>query len=301
MYAGELAEGQALAEAGSAEAEELDLYPLARQALSVLAMARAIGGDLDGERRAYEARLGVVRAKSDLDGTADTLGILAEIALDDADGETAAAFASEALAIAATRLPPVARDATITLARIALLRGDLPEAGRQVGVALELSDRLGQGLAVAQCLRVGACLAVARGEAATAARLFAAAHVRVTDARRRRDPLRAGPCGRSRRGPGRARRGGVPARVAARRRAAAALDPRPAGLAARRRERGGAQLARLRASVAASRSLVHSAPNRSRPDGSAAHSKEAGVAGSGSKLSRTSGRSGSAPLFSSRK
>ena len=177
MYAGELAEGQALAEAGSAEAEALDLYPLARQALSVLAMARAIGGDLDGERRAYEARLGVVRAKNDLDGTADTLGILAEIALDDADGETAAAFASEALAIAATRLPPVARDATITLARIALLRGDLPEAGRQVGVALELSDRLGQGLAVAQCLRVGACLAVARGEAATAARLFAAAHV----------------------------------------------------------------------------------------------------------------------------
>jgi predicted ATPase/DNA-binding SARP family transcriptional activator len=177
MYAGELAEGQALAEAGSAEAEALDLYPLARQALSVLAMARAIGGDLDGERRAYEARLGVVRAKGDLDGTADTLGILAEIALDDADGETAQAFASEALAIAATRLPPVARDATITLARIALLRGDLPEAGRQVGVALELSDRLGQGLAVAQCLRVGACLAVARGEAATAARLFAAAHV----------------------------------------------------------------------------------------------------------------------------
>ena len=177
MYAGELTEGQALAEAGSAEAEALDLYPLARQALSVLAMARAIGGDLDGERRAYEARLGVVRAKNDLDGTADTLGILAEIALDEADGETAAAFASEALAIAATRLPPVARDATITLARIALLRGDLPEAGRQVGVALELSDRLGQGLAVAQCLRVGACLAVARGEAATAARLFAAAHV----------------------------------------------------------------------------------------------------------------------------
>jgi hypothetical protein len=177
MYAGELAEGQALAEAGSAEAEALDLYPLARQALSVLAMARAIGGDLDGERQAYEARLGVVRAKNDLDGTADTLGILAEIALDDADDETAAAFASEALAIAATRLPPVARDATITLARIALLRGDLPEAGRQVGVALELSDRLGQGLAVAQCLRVGACLAAARGEAATAARLFAAAHV----------------------------------------------------------------------------------------------------------------------------
>jgi predicted ATPase/DNA-binding SARP family transcriptional activator len=177
MHAGELAEGQALAEAGSAEAEALDLYPLARQALSVLAMGRAIGGDLDGERRAYEARLGVVRAKGDLDGTADTLGILAEIALDDADDETAAAFATEALAIAATRLPPVARDATITLARIALLRGDLPEAGRQVGVALELSDRLGQGLAVAQCLRVGACLAVARGEAATAARLFAAADV----------------------------------------------------------------------------------------------------------------------------
>jgi predicted ATPase/DNA-binding SARP family transcriptional activator len=177
IYAGDLADGVPLAAAGSAEAEALDLYPLARQALSVLAMGRAISGDLDGERAAYEARLAVVRAKGDLDGTADTLGTLAEIALDDGDVETARTFAAEALAIAGSRMPPVARDATITLARIALQQVDLHEAAAQLGAALDLSDRTGQSLAVAQCLRVGGCLAAAQGDAAAAVRLFAAAHV----------------------------------------------------------------------------------------------------------------------------
>ena len=177
VLTGRLDEGAPLAEAAAAEAEALDLYPLRRQALSLLALARAIAGDADGERAAYEARLAVVRAKGDLDGTADTLNTLAEIALDDADAETARAFASEAIGIAGQRLPPVARDATITLARAALVDGDLAEAAHRLGEALPLSERLGQTLAIAQCLRAGACLAFAQGDADGAVLLFAAAHV----------------------------------------------------------------------------------------------------------------------------
>jgi predicted ATPase/DNA-binding SARP family transcriptional activator len=177
VLTGRLDEGAPLAEAAAVEAEALDLYPLRRQALSLLAMARAIAGDADGERAAYEARLAVVRAKGDLDGTADTLNTLAEIALDEADAETARAFASEAIGIAGQRLPPVARDATITLARAALVDGDLAEAAHRLGEALPLSERLGQTLAIAQCLRAGACLAFAQGDADGAVLLFAAAHV----------------------------------------------------------------------------------------------------------------------------
>ena len=89
VLSGQTDEGVALAEAAAAEAEALDLYPLSTQALTVLAMALAFGGDVDGERRAHEAQLAIVRAKGDLARTADVLNTLAEIALDDADGETA--------------------------------------------------------------------------------------------------------------------------------------------------------------------------------------------------------------------
>ncbi len=177
VFRGELAEGSALAEDALAEAEALDLYPLSAQALQVLAMAMAMSGDADGERQTYEALLGVVRAKGDLARTADTMNTLAEIALDEADGETARAFAAESLAIADARLPMESRDAAITLARAALVLGDPVEAAERLAHALELSDRLGQSFAVAQCLRVGGCLAAARGDDDTAVRLFAAAHV----------------------------------------------------------------------------------------------------------------------------
>ncbi len=177
VLAGDLADGVPLAEAGAKGAEALDLYPLARQALSVLAMGRAIAGDLDGERRAHEERLELVRAKGDLGGTADALNTLAEIALDEADAATARVFAAEAVDLAGQRLPPVTRDATITLARAAIVEGDLAGAADRLADALPLSERLGQSLSLAQCLRVGACLAVAHGDADAAVRLFAAAHV----------------------------------------------------------------------------------------------------------------------------
>ena len=175
MFSGELADGLALATQAAAEAEELGLYPLSAQALSLLAMARAYSGDFEGERRAHEAKLAVVRANGDLARTADVLNTLAEIALDDGDAATARAFAVEALGVAGQRLPTVVRDASITLARAALAEGDLAEAGRRLAEALDQSDRLGQTFAVAQCLRVGGGVAAARGDADTAVRLFAAA------------------------------------------------------------------------------------------------------------------------------
>ena len=181
------------------------------------------------------------------------------------------------------------------------LRGDLADAGRRLGRALELSDRLGQTFAVAQCLRVGGCLAAARGRADPAVRLFAAAQALSPspgggDVPPEQD-LAAGLAeARAALGEQAARR----AWTARRRTAAASVRAQLAALltdvsAAER------QLARLSARVAASRSLVHSAPNRSRPAGSAAHSSDSGVTGSGAKESSTSGRCGSAPLLSSRK
>jgi predicted ATPase len=175
VFAGELAEGVALAEVAAAEAEALDLYPLSDQALTVLAMAMALSGEFDRERQAHEARLAVVRAKGDLPRTADVLNTLAEIALDEGDADTANTFAAEALTVAGPHVPTVARDAGITLARAALVLGELAEAGRRLAEALELSDRLGQAFAVAQCLRVGGCLAAAYGDPAAAVRFFAAA------------------------------------------------------------------------------------------------------------------------------
>lgn len=175
VFGGEIEEGRALAERALVDAEALDLYPLSTQALSVLAIAMGVGGDYDGERRAHEARLAVVRSKGDLARTADTLNTLAEIALDEADGETARAFAAESLAIAEPRLPMESRDAAITLARAALVLGELTEAATKLTLALQLSDRLGQSFAVAQCLRVGGCLAAAGGDDDAAVRLFGAA------------------------------------------------------------------------------------------------------------------------------
>ena len=89
VMAGQTDEGVALAEAAAAEAEALDLYPLATQALYVLAMAKGSRGDIDGERRAHEAALAVVRAKGDIARTGYYLNTLAEVALEDADSETA--------------------------------------------------------------------------------------------------------------------------------------------------------------------------------------------------------------------
>ena len=177
VVTGALEEGSLLAAEALSQAEELAAYPLEATALSVLAIARAVSGDLAGERELYERRLGLVSAHGDLARLSDTLNTLAEIALDDGDGATARAYADESVAIAGGGLPLEARDATITLARAAALEGDPRNAARHLRKALELADRTGQSLALAQCLRSGGCVAVLVGDPGTAVRAFSAAQV----------------------------------------------------------------------------------------------------------------------------
>jgi hypothetical protein len=153
----------------------LGLYPLAAESLSVLAISHAVAGDFDSEREMHVARLAVAREHGDVARTADALGVLAEIALDEADAAGARAFAEEALAIARPSLPMEARDAMITLARAAIVDGDLHGAAATLGEAFEAAERIGQRLMVAQCYRVAGGLAAARGRSAESTRLYAAA------------------------------------------------------------------------------------------------------------------------------
>ena len=175
VVTGSVDEGAMLAAGALKEAERLGTYPVAAVALSVLAIARAMAGDSVGERSFYERRLGVVAEHGDVARIADTLNTLAEIALDNADAATARAYASESLVIAGSALILEARDATITLARAAAVDGEPKEAAVHLRAALGLADRTGQSLALAQCLRVGGCLAVLKGDPVTAVRAFAAA------------------------------------------------------------------------------------------------------------------------------
>jgi hypothetical protein len=175
VVTGATEEGAALAEDALDEAETFGSYPVAAIALSVLAIARAVAGDPDGERSFHERRLAVVSKRGDVARLADTLNTLAEIALDEADAATARAYASESVVIAGSALRLEARDATITLARAAAVDGDPATTAAHLRAAFKLADRTGQSLALAQCLRVGGCLAVLNGHPATAVRAFASA------------------------------------------------------------------------------------------------------------------------------
>jgi hypothetical protein len=168
-------EGAALAQEALTAAEALGDYRITVVALSMLAIGCAVRGDFAAERSYYERRLAVVGERGDAAPLADTLNTLAEIALDDADAASARAYASESVSIAGAALPLERRDATISLARAALVESAAGEAATYLRLAFELSDRTGQALAVAQCLRVGGCLAVLSGDPALAVRAFAAA------------------------------------------------------------------------------------------------------------------------------
>ena len=168
-------EGSALAQEALTAAEALGDYRITVVALSMLAIGCAVRGDLEAERSYYERRLAVVGERGDAARLADTLNTLAEIALDEADAASARAYASESVAIAGAALPLERRDATISLARAAAVESAVVEVAEHLRVAFELSDRTGQLLAVAQCLRAGGCLAVLTGDPALAVRAFAAA------------------------------------------------------------------------------------------------------------------------------
>jgi predicted ATPase/DNA-binding SARP family transcriptional activator len=171
----EVERGTEIARLGAEAAARLGLYPLVAEGLGVLAIAHAIVGEYDAEHEMRLARLAVAREHGDVARTAEALSTLAEIALDEADGATARAYADEALAIAHPALPMEARDALITLARAAVADGDLTGAASTLERALEASEKIGQKFAIAQCSRVAGCLAAARGRAPEAVRLYAAA------------------------------------------------------------------------------------------------------------------------------
>jgi predicted ATPase/DNA-binding SARP family transcriptional activator len=175
LVTGDADRGRELVQLGIEAVERLDLYPMRATALSVLAISYAVAGEFDKERATHLARLDVTRAHGDVARTADALSILAEIALDEADAGTAHAYAEEALAIAHPTLPMEAREALISLARAQVAEGDLATAAETLQRAFDAAARIGQSLAIAQCYRVAGCLAAARGRAAQAVRLYAAA------------------------------------------------------------------------------------------------------------------------------
>lgn len=157
------------------QARASGLYSVEVVALSAAAIGAIIGGDPEEERRCYEERLAAVRAHGDRARIADTLNTLAEIALDEAENERAAVLSEEALALTEGLMPPEERDASITLARVAVAEGDLPAARSRLRRGLALSQQTSQELGVAQCLRVAGCLAQKMDDPGTAVRLFAAA------------------------------------------------------------------------------------------------------------------------------
>ena len=124
------------------------------ESLSVLAIAHAVAGDFDDEREMHVARLAVAREHGDVARTADALGSLAEIALDEADAPPRARTPRRR----GHREPDAADGGARALAvswrartssRRPLLRGDDPRAGVRGG----REDRA-DGSMLAQCYRV---------------------------------------------------------------------------------------------------------------------------------------------------
>jgi DNA-binding SARP family transcriptional activator/predicted ATPase len=174
---GEFAEAERQSAAALELARTHDLYPQVAVALAMSAIAEGVQGHFDREAALHQERLAVVRRHGDVTRVADTLNTLAEIALDEADVDTAAAYATEAQAMAGTSRVPEARDARITRARALVDRGDLADAATVLREALVLADRTRQRLARAQCLRVAGAIAEGAGRPDDAIRLFAAAEV----------------------------------------------------------------------------------------------------------------------------
>ena len=163
LVSGEVERGSGAGPVGCRAAARLAAYPLVAEALSARAIGHAVAGEFEDERATHVARLVVAREHGDVARTADALVVLAEIALDEADGATARAYAEEALAIAQPGLPVEAREALIALSRAQLTEGDPTGATVTLGQAYEAAEKIGQKLALAQCYRVAGCLAAARG------------------------------------------------------------------------------------------------------------------------------------------
>ena len=210
---GEVERGAEMARLAAEAAARLAIYPLAAESLSVLAISHAVAGDFANEREMHVARLAVAREHGDVARTADALGTLAEVALDEADSAGARSFAEESLAIAEPTLPMEACVALAVLARADVVEGDLSSAVTTLRRAFAAAEKIGQRLMLAQCYRVAGAIAAARGSAAEAVRLYAAAQRLVPVPERDRRPGRGRSARRSRDRPVRARRGRRRARV----------------------------------------------------------------------------------------
>jgi predicted ATPase/DNA-binding SARP family transcriptional activator len=176
LMIGELPAGRALAAEALAASEDADCYPVPALALSTLAIGAAMAGEMDAEKEYYERRLAVVAERGDVIRIADTLNVLAEIALDEGDAGTAVALAREATEVAGPALPNETRDATISLARATAALGDVAQSARHLLDALLLVDRTGQDFALGQALRTGGMIAAQAGEWELALRCYAAGH-----------------------------------------------------------------------------------------------------------------------------
>jgi predicted ATPase/DNA-binding SARP family transcriptional activator len=175
LVTNEVSRGTELARLGAEAAGRLGLYPLVAEGLGVLAISHGIAGDFEAEREMHLARLAVARGHGDILRTSDALSILAEIALDEADADGARAYAEESFAIADPVLPMEAGVALLVLARASVAAGDLAGAVPVLTRAFESAENVGQKQMVAQCYRIAASLGAARGRAAEAVRLYAAA------------------------------------------------------------------------------------------------------------------------------
>ena len=147
LVTGEVDRGAEMARLGAEAAGRLGLYPLVGEGLGVLAISHAVAGDFDAEREMHLARLAVAREHGDVARTADALGTLAEIALDEADARPARARTPRRRSPSPSpTLPMEARVALITLARAAVVDGRPRRRGDDPRRAFEAAEKIGQKL-----------------------------------------------------------------------------------------------------------------------------------------------------------
>jgi predicted ATPase len=146
-------------------------------ALNILGELAAEGGDLDRQRELYEQSLALRRELGDRRLIANSVLTLGSVELTNGGYERATELLREGLTLAKELQDTWSMSlALINLGRVALQNGGgTAEAVGLFRDALELAKQRGDKRVAAECLQGIAAAAAANGEAAEAARLFAAA------------------------------------------------------------------------------------------------------------------------------
>jgi predicted ATPase/DNA-binding CsgD family transcriptional regulator/Tfp pilus assembly protein PilF len=133
-------------------------------------------GDLDQAESLLRQTLPLYQAEQKLVWVAESLLLLGLVVGARGDYDQSAAFHEEAVAIS-RRLPAQSKldDGLLNLGWAHLLRGDLPRSRAAYTEALAFVRATNDRLRLGRCVRGAAAIAGAAGDAATAARLFAAA------------------------------------------------------------------------------------------------------------------------------